>query len=32
MVICGGGRGRRTYDEAHYAEYVNIDKRLRLFM
>ena len=24
--------GRRTYDEAHYAEYASIDKRLRLLM
>jgi len=31
-MLCGGGIGRRAYDEAHYAEYVNIDKRLRLFM
>lgn len=30
--MCGGGIGRHVCDEAHYAEHVTIDKRLRLVM
>ena len=31
-LSCDGGIGRHACDEAHYAEHVTIDKRLRLVM